>query len=113
MQYSTLVTIRSEIAFLYSAAAPIVPLFDNFSIGPNVAPLSPLNTITSSTLDWFVSHQLTITLSMLAPTSKSVELSCSDSFFCLLSHAIYCYKLLSTVNFIPSYTHSVISLFVL
>jgi hypothetical protein len=46
LQYSTLITIQSEIAFLYSAAAPIVSLFDNFSIGPNVALLSPLNKIT-------------------------------------------------------------------
>jgi hypothetical protein len=74
LQYSTLITIQSEIAFLYSAAAPIVSLFDNFSIGPNVALLSPLNKITGSTLFWFVSHQLTITLSMVASTSKSVEL---------------------------------------
>src|SRR5688572_24038453 len=70
-------------SFSYSAAAPIVPLYDNFSIGPNVAPLLPLNAITGSTLDWFVSHQLTITLSMLASTSKSVELSCSDQFVCV------------------------------
>jgi len=53
---------------------PIVPLEASLSIGPNVAPLSPLNTITGSELVWFVSHQLTITLSMVASTSKAVEL---------------------------------------
>ena len=75
MQYAELWKING---FYYS---PIVPLDVSLSIGPNVAPLSPLNTITGSALVWFVSHQLTITLSMIVSTSKSVELdqlSCSD-----------------------------------
>jgi hypothetical protein len=46
-----------------SATSPMVPFGASCNMGPNVASLSLLTLITGVSLVWFVSHQVTTTLS--------------------------------------------------
>jgi hypothetical protein len=57
-----------------SATSPMVPFGASCNMGPNVAPLSLLTLITGGvSLVWFVSHQMTTTLSLSESISTLEE----------------------------------------